>query len=143
MQKYYQRLKKRGLGPEQKRVIELELQMAKENNSHNSTDSRYHHFGRNRRYDDGSLFYGMTDPQMLFAPPRSLDDLLERDNQREKDGFPRKIRVGKMIKPVRDGGDKVVVVPTTVEEKFLHDEVRIDEEGDGNGEDGGGDGDGE
>ena len=51
----------------------------------------------------------------------SLDELLERDNQREKDGFPRKIRVGRLIKPGKGGPDKIVVVPTTVEEKFLHD----------------------
>ncbi|RME37773.1 MAG: DUF444 family protein [Deltaproteobacteria bacterium] len=52
---------------------------------------------------------------------RSLDELLERDRQREQDGFPRKIRVGRMIRPGRGGEDKVVVVPTTVEEKLLHD----------------------
>ncbi|MEW6363030.1 MAG: DUF444 family protein [Acidobacteriota bacterium] len=52
---------------------------------------------------------------------RSIDELLERDNQREKDGFPRKIRVGRLIKPGKGGKDKVVVVPTTVEEKFVHD----------------------
>jgi uncharacterized sporulation protein YeaH/YhbH (DUF444 family) len=51
----------------------------------------------------------------------SIDDLLEWDKQREKDGFPRKIRVGRMVKPGKGGRDKVVVVPTTVEEKFIHD----------------------
>lgn len=55
------------------------------------------------------------------ASIRSLDELLERDKQREEDGFPRKIRVGRMIRPGRGGADKVVVVPTTVEEKFIHD----------------------
>ena len=52
---------------------------------------------------------------------RSLDELLERDKQREKDGFPRKIRVGRLVKPGRGQKDKVVVVPTTVEEKLYHD----------------------
>lgn len=52
---------------------------------------------------------------------RSLDQLLERDKRREEDGFPRKIRVGRMIRPGRGGDDKVVVVPTTVEEKLMHD----------------------
>ena len=52
---------------------------------------------------------------------RSIDEILERDNQREKDGFPRKIQVGRMIKPGKGGKDKIVVVPTTVEEKFIHD----------------------
>lgn len=51
----------------------------------------------------------------------SIDDLLEWDKQREKDGFPRKIRVGRMVKPGKGDKDKVVVVPTTVEEKFIHD----------------------
>ena len=52
---------------------------------------------------------------------KSLDDLLERDSRREQDGFPRKIRVGRLVKPGRGGKGKVVVVPTTEEEKFYHD----------------------
>jgi len=52
---------------------------------------------------------------------KSLDELLERDRQREEDGFPRKIRVGKLIKPGKGGKGKVVVVPSTEEEKFVHD----------------------
>ncbi len=63
------------------------------------------------------------------APPRmpyaqrltSIGDLLERDIQREKDGFPRKIRLGRLVKPGRGAMDKVIVVPTTVEEKLIHD----------------------
>jgi hypothetical protein len=53
----------------------------------------------------------------------SIEDLIERDIQREKDGFPRKIRIGKLIRPVRSGKEKVVVVPTTVEEKLYHDSM--------------------
>lgn len=71
---------------------------------------------------------------------QSIDELLERDKQREKDGFPRKIRVGRLIKPGRGGKEKVVVVPTTVEEKLFHDKVRPHEEeqsgGSGEGADG-------
>ena len=55
---------------------------------------------------------------------RSLDELLERDRQREKDGFPRKIRIGRMIRPGRKEKECFVIVPTTVEEKFIHDRVR-------------------
>jgi uncharacterized sporulation protein YeaH/YhbH (DUF444 family) len=74
-----------------------------------------------------------------YACLRSIDELLERDAKREKDGFPRKIRVGKMIKPRKGGKEKVVVVPTTVEEKFIHDpNFSESEEGDGSG--GSGDG---
>jgi uncharacterized protein len=52
---------------------------------------------------------------------RTIDELLAKDRQREKDGFPRKIKVGRMIKPGRGGKDKVVVVPTATEEKLVHD----------------------
>lgn len=62
---------------------------------------------------------GETTPQVCL---RSLDELLERDRQREQDGFPRKIRVGRLIRPGKGDQAKVVVVPTTVEEKFLHDD---------------------
>lgn len=72
---------------------------------------------------------------------QSLDELLERDNKREDDGFPKKIRVGRLIKPGRSGKDKVVVVPTTVEEKLFHDRIKAPEEeqssgGSGDGEEG-------
>jgi len=70
----------------------------------------------------------------------SIDELLERDKQREEDGFPRKLRFGRLIKPGRGGDDKVVVVPTTVEEKFLHDSSAESEQGEGSA---GGSGDGE
>ena len=85
-------------------------------------------------------FYGPDDLTMLQegAEPkgsytmgiRSLDELLERDRLREKDGFPRKIRLGRLIKPGKGGKEKVVVVPTTVEGKLIHDRVmRPSEEG--------------
>jgi hypothetical protein len=72
---------------------------------------------------------------------RSIDELLERDRQREQDGFPRKINVGRLIKPGKRGKEKVVIVPTTVEEKLLHDNsFRSEEErsqgGFGDGEEG-------
>ena len=65
----------------------------------------------------------------VSANIRSIDELLERDKQREEDGFPRKIDVGRLIKPGKSGKQKVVIVPTTVEEKFLHDiSFRTEEE---------------
>ncbi len=77
----------------------------------------------------------------LHSSIRSIDDLLERDRLREQDGFPRKIKVGKLVKPGRGDQDKVVVVPTTVEEKFYHDSRFPQEEGGGGA--GGGHGEGE
>jgi uncharacterized sporulation protein YeaH/YhbH (DUF444 family) len=95
-----------------------------------------------------SEMFGPTVPSPLVSlvAAQSLDHLLQRDLQREKDGFPRKIRVGKLIKPGRDGDDKVVVIPTTVEEKLIHDRIPEDEEsegGDGQGQGEGGAGEGE
>ena len=76
-------------------------------------------------YHDLSRLQGIPRPVSAYMTNlRSLDELLEQDKQREKDGFPKKIRVGRMVKPGRGGKDKVVVVPTTVEEKFIHDRVK-------------------
>lgn len=61
---------------------------------------------------------------------KAIDELLERDKLREKDGFPRKIRVGRLVKPGRGDKGKIILVPTTVEEKFIHD-VRSAEPADG------------
>jgi len=60
---------------------------------------------------------------------RSLEELLERDRQREKDGFPRKIKIGRLVRPGHK--NKVTVVPTTVEEKFIHDNISPREKEDG------------
>jgi len=51
---------------------------------------------------------------------KTLEELLEQDKQREADGFPRKIHIGKLVKPNQSGG-KVVIVPSTTEPKFYHD----------------------
>ncbi len=72
----------------------------------------------------------------------TLDELLERDRQREEDGFKRKIRIGQIVKPGSGGKEKIIVVPTTVEEKFVHDEINLEQE-QGEGEPTGGTGEGE
>ncbi len=93
-------------------------------------------------HHDLTALQEMPEPRPSYtAQIRSIDELLERDKLREKDGFPRKIRVGRLIKPGRGGKDKVVVVPTTVEEKFIHDNRFQEEEesasgGSGEGEEG-------
>ena len=93
-------------------------------------------------------FYGCGDLAMIqdsssqggayTAGIRSLDELLERDRKREKDGFPRKIRIGRMIRPGRKEKECFVIVPTTVEEKFIHDRVRQPSEEETTGGSGGG-----
>jgi uncharacterized protein len=70
----------------------------------------------------------------------AIDDLLERDKLREKDGFPRKIRIGRLVKPGRGDKGKIILVPTTVEEKFIHDVWRSEPGGEGGSSGGTGEG---
>ncbi len=72
----------------------------------------------------------------------TLDELLEKDRRREEDGFKRKIRIGRIVKPGAGGKEKIIIVPTTVEEKFVHDEINLNQEP-GEGESTGGTGEGE
>lgn len=72
----------------------------------------------------------------------TLDELLERDRRREEDGFKRKIRIGRIVKPGSGGKEKIIIVPTTVEEKFVHDDIHPDQEK-GEGDPTGGTGEGE
>ncbi len=71
-------------------------------------------------YNDAEFFSALTGSASHTSRIFDLERLLEKDKLREKDGFPRKIRLGKLIKPMRNASDKTVVVPTTTEEKFYH-----------------------
>jgi len=129
----YQTLKLQGLTPAQEKKIRYELDLQELSCEHDVP-----------RKPGVKSIYSYNDLEMLQSSPltnlialntvQSLDYLLERDKQREKDGFPRKIRVGKMVKPSQDGDDKIIIVPTTVEEKLFHDKVRLDEEDEGEGD---------
>lgn len=143
LHRLYLQLKERGLAPDREKKILAELNGEQ---SHSSALTDILDAGSEPPLDG---IYAVHD---LFAlndsrPPnpsydacmRSIDELLERDKLREKDGFPKKIRVGRLIKPGRGGKDKVVVVPTTVEEKFFHDPSFRPTDGDPSG----GSGDGE
>ncbi|WP_136808647.1 DUF444 family protein [Desulfosediminicola flagellatus] len=137
LRELYKEYKKKGLTPEQDSMIERELEMVEGGGDitliHQMQDpvrplSLY-------GYNDMMMFENNSGPEAgSVTSVHSLDYLLEKDSQREKDGFPRKIRVGKMVKPGGDGDDKVVVVPSTVEEKLIHDRINLDEEGEGEGE---------
>lgn len=146
LQELYRRLEARGLSVAQRQVIERELRLAEQ-----SGDPEFEHLlaqpPRARSvydFNDAELLQQITpSPVSSLMAYQTLDQLLERDLQREKDGFPRKIRVGKLVKPGRDGDDKVVVIPTTVEEKLYHDQIREEQEGEGQGEEPGEGGSGE
>ena len=140
----YEKLKEEGLSAEQEKKILAELN---DDGSHDLPDASADGAGgigpvARQIYSYNDLF----DLQAIAALEtthttslRSIDELLERDKQREEDGFPRKINVGRLIKPGKGGKEKVVVVPTTVEEKFIHDPSLQAEEEQGQG----GSGDGE
>lgn len=141
LQDYFDELKASGLSPEREERLLIEL-----------SDERGHEVGLPLRgIAEPHPFCGFGDLAELqdVSPPKasytagikSLDELLERDRQREKDGFPRKIRIGRLIRPGRGEKERFVIVPTTVEEKFIHDRVRAPEEeapagGSGEGEEG-------
>lgn len=129
----YDSLKEKGLTEAQDAKIRYELELLE-------LDGEHHLPGKPQKksiysYNDLEMLHSASPPNLVaLTTVQSLDYLLERDKQREKDGFPRKIRVGKMVKPSQDGDDKIVIVPTTVEEKLFHDRVRLDEEGEGEGD---------
>lgn len=137
----YLQLKGRGLAPDREQKILEELNGEQ---SHSQTPEDIIDAGLP---EDSVYAYHDLFTRNDSRPPspsydvcmRSIDELLERDKLREKDGFPKKIRVGRLIKPGRGGKDKVVVVPTTVEEKFFHDPSFKPTDGDPSG----GSGDGE
>ena len=93
------------------------------------------------RYTDLMTLQSVLPPKATHVHGlSSIDELLERDSRREKDGFPRKIRIGRLVKPSKGGKDKIILVPTTVEEKLIHDtRVKSSEKEDSSG----GSGDGE
>ena len=84
-----------------------------------------------------------SDPKNYYHKElKSIDDLLERDKQREKDGFPRKIKLGRIFKPGKTGKNNIIIVPTVDEEKFYHDAIRF-KDGSPENEETGGSGDGD
>jgi uncharacterized sporulation protein YeaH/YhbH (DUF444 family) len=141
--KYYNQLKTKGLTPKQEQEIFSELyaegshHLPEDTLSKTESGIEFMVGGPERIYDYHDLLRLQNIPWPVSSYVtclRSIDDLLEQDKQREEDGFPKKIRVGRMVKPGKGGKDKIVVVPTTVEEKFIHDHLlRPSEEGGSSG----------
>jgi len=131
--KLYNKIKEEGLTPERDQKILSELY---DESTHDLPDAASTTESAGKKtfsivpysiyeYNDLSVLQALTALQPSYNTSlRSIDELLERDRQREKDGFPKKINVGRLIKPGKGGKDKVVIVPTTVEEKFIHDSLR-------------------
>jgi uncharacterized protein len=136
--KIYKAIKAKGLSKEQDEKVLSEIRHAelKEISEQNDVKPVWPEGSKSfYAYHDLLILHDMTSPQHNYTSYlKSLDELLERDKQREKDGFPRKIRVGQLIKPGKGKQNKVVVVPSTVEEKLLHDNTfRPPDQDDGTG----------
>ena len=137
----YERIRKAGISPELDEKIRREIEAG---GTHDLPDvRRWEEFCSPLTlyaWNDFSVFQNLGGPQTPYTTNiRSIDELLERDRLREKDGFPRKIRVGKLVKPGKGEQGKVVIVPTTVEEKLIHDNAVPPQDG-GGGTGGSGDG---
>ena len=139
----YNILKKEGLTPEQEEIIQKELNYEiKEIPETVILKPLTEKVNGFYDLDDLTYLQQLTPPERTaFSAIKTLDELLERDKQREQDGFPRRIRLGKYVKPTPGSQGKVVVVPTTTESKFYHDDsITEDEEentgGSGEGEEG-------
>lgn len=74
------------------------------------------------RQTDGELFLGKQPNPQPIAELRTLEELIERDKKREQDGFPTRIRIGKLMRPENGEKPKVILVPYTFEPKFYHDD---------------------
>jgi len=85
-------------------------------------------------YDDLSFLQELKAAKGFGLQLQTLDELLERDKQREEDGFPRRIRLGKISKPGKNKKDAIVIVPTTYEPKLYHHDIYDEDETGGSGD---------
>jgi len=118
MLELYEKLRKEGISEELESTIQKELSFY---GNHEDTKSFDNIKTSPYQSSDYESFYGI--PSSLSDPivsMNTIEDLLERDKQREKDGFPKKIKIGSVAR-TKKGKRKVVVIPTTTEDKFVHD----------------------
>lgn len=148
--KLYETLKEKGLTPEEEKRILYEVnfkgihEIKGYPSLENLTLKEVRHFLVKHngiyRLNDLNLLQGFPNPKPTgYQALQTIDDLLERDKQREKDGFPKKIHLGKIAKPAKGKKGKIIIVPVTTEDKFIHDD-RFGLHGLGQGEGGSGEG---
>ena len=140
--KIYNKLKKSGLSKDQEELILREIENINEfERTKGKLPEKPVYQGL---YDNNDLeiIQGLKpnrEKDFIYSSLKTLDELLEQDKKREKDGFPRRIRLGKITKPIKGEEGKVVIVPSTTEPKFYHDDSISEEEetgGSGEGEEG-------
>lgn len=131
---------KSGLDPGQEDIVRRELEIV-ESATDDNIEIEKEYIPGFYDYDDIIVLNKFNPPErQLYSALQTLDELLERDKQREEDGFPRRIRIGKIVRPSKNNKDQIVVVPSTTEPKFYHDSSTTEEEdqtgGSGDGEEG-------
>jgi len=139
--KLYKQLKKKGLSKDTLETIERELDYYnRKKERDNTTKQETQNVCGLYDKSDFEIFIGIIKNIDHSVSLQTLDDLLERDKKREADGFPRRIRIGKFIKPDKNKKEQIVIVPTTTEPKFYHDNSVTEKEdetgGSGEGEEG-------
>lgn len=128
--------------PEHKKMLQQEIEALQAIHLIGFEQNKNKHIHEIYQHNDIKLFHSFKlSDGIAITALQTLDKLLEHDKQREKDGFPRKIRIGKLIKPKKNNKDQVIVVPTTTEPKFYHDLSTTEEDeettgGSGEGEEG-------
>ena len=132
LEKILKEYKKKGIDSETEAIIKNEIELLKVEKSKPSHS--FHSLNNFYRVSDLKVLQGISPKiQDLTLAVKTLEELIEKDKQREKDGFPRRIRIGKLMKPTKGGKAKVVVVPTTTEPKLYHDDSITQEDEDGTG----------
>ncbi|OFX26583.1 MAG: hypothetical protein A2033_08815 [Bacteroidetes bacterium GWA2_31_9] len=132
LEKIFKEYKKKGIDSETEAIIKNEIELLKTEKINPKLS--FHNINNFYRISDLKVLQGISPKvQDLTLAVKTLEELIEKDKQREKDGFPRRIRIGKLMKPTKGGKAKVVVVPTTTEPKLYHDDsvTQEDEEGTG------------
>ncbi|MFA6923173.1 MAG: DUF444 family protein [Bacteroidales bacterium] len=140
--KTYNKLKKSGLSKEQEKLINREIEIIKSFENSKGKIPEKPSFQGLYSQNDLEVFQKIKpdfEKDFVRTSLRTLDELLDKDKKREADGFPRRIRIGKLVKPGKGDKGKVVVVPSTTEPKFYHDDSITEENetgGNGEGEEG-------
>lgn len=131
----------RELSPEVRRAMDIERNMTQVHTPVATEVSKENYFASlYEKINDFVIFGGKMPNPNPAMNIQTLDELMDRDKQREADGFPKRIRLGKIAKPGKGNQKQIILVPTTTEPKFYHDSSTTQEEdttgGSGEGEEG-------
>lgn len=130
---FYQKLKASGLTEAQEELILRELNEAKNHTLAKDFAQLKNKISGLYDKNDFEVLMDMKPKYNYLMLLQTIDELLEQDKQREKDGFPRRIRLGKLVRPIKGNQKQVIVVPSTTETKFYHDDSITDDEDDSTG----------